>query len=86
MDTKTFVSGLLAGSLFGIAVGIVLASSTSGETKEKLIKGAKKITDSLGDTVNETIEGVKEQFNEGVERAAGKGKEAIKTYGERAKL
>lgn len=86
METKTFISGLLVGSLLGAAIGIILATSTSGETKEKLVKGAKKITDSLGDTVSETIDGVKEQFNEGVERVTGKGKEAAKSFGEKAKF
>jgi RNA polymerase sigma factor (sigma-70 family) len=57
METKTFTGGLLAGALLGIAVGILLANSTSGETKEKLVKGAKKVTDALGDTVNDAIGG-----------------------------
>ena len=79
METKNFTGGLLAGALLGIAVGILLANSTSGETKEKLVKGAKKDTDALGDTVNDAIGGVKEQFDDAVEQAR-KGKETIKSY------
>lgn len=79
METKTFTGGLLAGALLGIAVGILLANSTSGETKEKLVKGAKKVTDALGDTVNDAIGGVKEQYDDAVEQAR-KGKETIKSY------
>jgi gas vesicle protein len=82
MDTKTFTGGLLAGGILGIAVGILLASTTSGETKEKLVKGAKKVTDALGDTVNDAIDGVKEQYDDAVEQAR-KGKETIKSYTEK---
>lgn len=81
MDTKTFTGGFLAGAFLGIAVGILLATSTSGETKEKLVKGAKKVTDALGDTVNDAIDGVKEQYDDAVEQAR-KGKETIKGYTE----
>ena len=79
MDNKTFTGGLLAGAFLGIAVGILLATTTSGETKEKLVKGAKKVTDALGDTVNDAIDGVKEQYDDAVEQAR-KGRETIKSY------
>ncbi|HMG89012.1 MAG TPA: YtxH domain-containing protein [Chryseolinea sp.] len=85
METKTFTGGFLAGALLGVAVGILLANSTSGETKEKLVKGAKKITDSLGETVNDAVSGLKEQYIDGIERAAERGKETIKTYSGQAK-
>ena len=85
MESNNFVSGLLAGAILGVAAGILLTSSLSGETKEKLVKGAKKVTDSLGETVSDTIEDLKEQYNEGVEQVTRKANEKISTYSERAK-
>jgi gas vesicle protein len=74
METKTFIGGILAGAFLGVAVGILLTNSMSGETREKLVKGAKKITDSLGDTVSDAVDGLKEKYNENVEKAAAMGK------------
>jgi|GEM_PF-6108515 len=86
MKTNTFLGGLLAGAVLGIAGGLLLATSTSGETKDKLVKGAKKIAGSLGDTVNDTIDELKGQYNEGIEQVAEKGKETIRRYSEKGKF
>ena len=85
MESKNFLNGFLVGAILGIGSGILLATSTSGETKKKLVEGAKKVTDSLGDTVSDTIGDLKEQFNEGVDQVSRKGKEKLSTYGDRAK-
>jgi gas vesicle protein len=69
MDSKNFLSGLLTGAVLGTAVGILLASNVGPETKKKLVKGAKKVTDSVGDAVTDTFGGLKEKYNEGTEQA-----------------
>jgi gas vesicle protein len=79
METKNFVSGFLAGAVLGVAVGILIASSVSDETKKKLVRGAKKVTDSLGETVTDTIDGLKEKYTEGGQ-ATRKGSERFGTY------
>ena len=51
-----------------------------------MVKGAKKIAGSLGDTVNDTIDELKGQYNEGIEQVAEKGKETIRRYSEKGKF
>lgn len=79
MESKNFLNGFLVGAMLGIGGGILLATSTSGETRKKLVEGAKKVTDSLGDTVSDTIGDLKEQFNEGVDQVSRKGKGKLST-------
>lgn len=80
MDSKVLVGGLLAGAAIGVAVGLLISPATNPETKQKLMKGARNLADSLGG-----VENLKESFNQGVDQIAGKGKQAIDSASERVK-
>lgn len=69
MESNNFLGGVLAGALLGVALGILLATTVTGETKQKLVKGAKKVAGSVGNAVSDTLGGLKEQYDEGVEQA-----------------
>jgi gas vesicle protein len=80
MDSKNLIGGLLVGATVGVAVGLLLSPVTNPETKEKLMKGARKLSDSLGG-----VDNLKKTFNKGVDELAGKGKNVIDSTSERVK-
>ncbi len=81
MNSKILIGGLLAGVAVGVAIGMLLSPTSKTETKQKLMKGARKLTDSLGGIGN-----LKESFNHGVDELAGRGKRVIDSTSERIKV
>ncbi len=81
MNSKILIGGLLAGAAIGTAVGLLLSPATRAATKQKLKKGARILTDSLGGAEN-----LKGTFNRGVDEVAGKGKRVIDSTSERVKV
>jgi len=77
MDSKRMIGGLLAAAAIGAAIGILLAPASGERTRTKLIKGSRRLTDSLEETVEDSIELLKDKFNSGVDEVFKKGKELI---------
>jgi gas vesicle protein len=77
MNSKNLIRGLLAGVAVGVAIGMLLAPASGKVTKEKLVKGSNNLLDGLKGTVEDSIESLKNQFNDAVAVAVKKGKEAI---------
>jgi len=77
MDSKRMIGGLLAAAAIGAAIGILLAPNSGKRTRAKLIKGSRELTDNLEETVEDSIELLKEKFNSGVDEVFKKGKELI---------
>ena len=81
MNSKILIGGLLAGVAVGVAVGLLLSPATSQAAKQKIKKGARMLTDSLGG-----IENLRGRFNEGVDEVAREGKRVINSTSERVKV
>jgi gas vesicle protein len=77
MNSKNLIGGLLAGAAVGVAIGMLLAPASGKETKAKLLKGSNKFADGIKDTVDESVESLKKQFNSVVDGIAKTGKENI---------
>ena len=85
MDSKKMIGGLLAGAAIGVAIGILLAPSSGEKTRGKLVKGSRRLTNSVQDTVEDSIESLKDRFNSGVDEVVKKGKELINHASDRVK-
>ncbi len=85
MDSKTMIGGLLAGAAIGVAIGILLAPSSGEKTRGKLVKGSRRLTNSVQETVEDSIESLKDRFNFGVDEVVKKGKELINHASDRVK-
>jgi gas vesicle protein len=77
MDAKNLIGGLLAGAAIGVAIGMLLAPSSGEETRNKIAKGSKKLTDGLKGSIEDSIDSVKNKFNYGLDELARRGKEAV---------
>ena len=85
MDSKKMIGGLLAGAAIGVAIGILLAPSSGEKTRGKLVKGSRRLTNSVQDTVEDSIKSLKDRFNSGVDEVVKKGKELINHASDRVK-
>jgi gas vesicle protein len=86
MDSKKMIGGLLASAAIGIAIGILLAPASGERTRTRLIKGSRRLTDEMQDTIEDSIESLKGKFNSGIDEAVKKGKEMINHVSDRTKV
>ena len=69
----------LAGAAVGAGVALLLAPSTGEETRRKLVEGARRVGQNLGDTVGTTVNTAKDELNrrtEDVRTAVTAGRDA----------
>lgn len=85
MDAKNLIGGLLAGAAIGVAIGILLAPKSGAETREDISKGSRKLTDNLKGTMEDSLGLMKEKFNNGVDEAAKRSKDALSNANDRMK-
>ncbi len=71
---KKIIVGLLAGAAVGVLAGILLAPDSGKETRKKLSKKGKDITDTVHIKANELKEMMKEKYE-----AAKEAAESLKT-------
>ncbi len=86
METKKLIGGLLAGAAIGVAVGILLAPGSGEDTQKKILRGSKRLANDIKNTVGESIDSIKNQYNGAVDETTRKGKEVIAQAGERVKV
>lgn len=75
MNSKNLIGGLLAGAAVGVAIGLLLAPASGKETRKRIVDGSKKLTDGLKNSVEESIDSLKDRFSTGVDEVTKKGKE-----------
>lgn len=85
-DPKNLIGGFIAGAAVGIAIGMLLAPSEGKQTRQKLVDGSVKLKDNLVDTVNDSIEKLKDQFNTKVDQLAKEGKKTTDYTSEKIKV
>lgn len=86
MDAKNLIGGLLAGAAVGVAIGMLLAPDSGANTRKKLTDGSKKLTDALRDSVDGSIDSLKEKFSSGMDEVVRKGKDGLYNTNEKIKV
>jgi len=85
-DQQKLFGGLIAGTLLGIAVGILLAPSSGEITRRKIIDGSVGLKDDLMASVNGSIESLRKQFISKIDQLAQGGKEVVNHTSEKVKV
>lgn len=55
-DTGKLIGAVLLGAAVGAAIGILMAPDKGSETRKKLLKGIRDLTDDLKTTFNESMQ------------------------------
>lgn len=86
MDAKNLIGGLLAGAAVGVAIGMLLAPDSGANTRKKIGDGSRKLSDALKDSVDGSIDSLKEKFNSGLDEVVRKGKDTLYNSSEKVKV
>jgi gas vesicle protein len=85
-DSKKLIGGLMAGAALGIAVGLLLAPRSGDKTRKKLLDTSFKLKDDVMASVEGSIESLRKQINQKIDRLAGGSKDVVNSVAEKAKV
>ena len=85
-NQQKLLGGLIAGTLLGIAVGILVAPGSGEKTRKKIIDGSIGLKDDLMASMNGSIESLRKQFIGKIDQLARGGKEVVNNASEKAKV
>jgi gas vesicle protein len=86
MSAKNLIGGFLAGAAIGVAAGLLMAPYSGAKARRKLVRGSMKVKKNVVDYVEDSLEGLRSQFNDKIETIAKRGKETINGAVERVKM
>lgn len=85
MDSRKLIGGLLAASAIGVAIGMLLAPRSGSKTREYLASKSRQLTDGLKETVDESVQNLKEGLGLGAEKLVKNGRDMINSGIDKAK-
>ncbi|HTE31015.1 MAG TPA: YtxH domain-containing protein [Chryseolinea sp.] len=85
-DSKKLIGGLMAGAALGIAVGLLLAPRSGEKTRKKLLDTSFKLKDDVMASVEGSIEALRKQVNQKIDRLAGGSKDVVNSLAEKSKV
>lgn len=85
MNSKNLIGGLLAASAIGVAIGMLLAPRSGSKTRELLVSGSRKLAGGLKETVDESVQNLKDGLGLGVDALVKNGRGLVGTGGDKAK-
>ena len=86
MDAKKMIGGFLAGAAIGVAAGLLMAPYSGAKARRKLVRGSMKVKKNVVDYVENSLEGIRSQFNDKIDQVAKRGKEAFNHAAEKVKM
>ena len=86
MNAKRVIGGLLVGVAIGAAAGLLMAPYSGAKTRRKLVRGGMKVKKNVIDYVENSIDGLRSQFNDKIDMIARRGKETINGAAEKVKM
>ncbi len=76
---KSLIGGVLIGGAIGVVAGLLLAPQSGQQLRKKIARRTRDLKDDMVDSVSDTIDTVRAQFNDRVNKLAANGKAALHT-------
>ena len=86
MNAKNLIGGFLAGAAIGVAAGLLMAPYSGAKARRKLVRGGTKVKKSVIDYVQNSIDGLRSQFNDKIDQVARRGKDSVNHVSEKVKM
>ncbi len=74
---KSLIGGVLIGGAIGVVAGLLLAPQSGQQLRKKISRRTRDLKDDMVDSVSETIDTMRTQFNDKVNQLAANGKAAL---------
>ncbi len=74
---KSLIGGVLIGGAIGVVAGLLLAPSSGQQLRKKIARKTRDMKEDMVDSVSETIDTVRNQFNDKLNKLAANGKAAL---------
>jgi gas vesicle protein len=80
---KNLIGGVLIGGAIGVVAGLLLAPQSGQKLRKKIARGTSDLKDDVVESVSETIDTVRTQFNDKLNKLAANGKAALNSVTDR---
>lgn len=68
MNARNLIGGFIAGAALGVAAGLLMAPYSGAKARRKLMRGSQKIKRNVVDYVETSIDGLRDQVNDKIEK------------------
>lgn len=86
MNARNLIGGFLAGAAIGVAAGLLMAPYSGQKARRKLVKGSMKVKKNVVDYVENSLDGLRSQFNDKIDKVAKRSKEVLNHASEKVKI
>jgi gas vesicle protein len=86
MNAKNLIGGFLAGAAIGVAAGLLMAPYSGAKARRKLVRGSQKIKRNVVDYVENSMDSLRDQVNDKIEKIAKRSKDTFNHVSEKVKM
>jgi gas vesicle protein len=86
MNARNLIGGFLAGAALGVAAGLLMAPYSGAKARRKIMRGSQKIKKNVIDYVENSLDGIRSQFNDKIDKIAKRSKDTINHASEKVKM
>jgi gas vesicle protein len=86
MNARNLIGGFIAGAAIGVAAGLLMAPYSGEKARRKLIRGSAKIKKNVANYVENSLDTIRTQFNDKIDRITKAGKDTFNHAAEKVKM
>jgi gas vesicle protein len=86
MNARNLIGGFIAGAAIGVAAGLLMAPYSGEKSRRKLMRGSSKIKKNVVNYVEQSLDTIRTQVNDKIDRIAKTGKDTLNHVSEKVKM
>ncbi|HMJ71619.1 MAG TPA: YtxH domain-containing protein [Cyclobacteriaceae bacterium] len=86
MNARNLIGGFIAGAALGVAAGLLMAPYSGEKSRRKIMRGSAKIKKNVVNYVEQSLDSIRTQVNDKIDRLAKAGKDTLNHASEKVKI
>jgi gas vesicle protein len=86
MNARNLIGGFIAGAALGVAAGLLMAPYSGDKSRRKIMRGSSKIKKNVVNYVEKSLDTIRTQVNDKIDRLAKVGKDTLNHASEKVKI
>jgi gas vesicle protein len=86
MDAKNLIGGMLIGATLGVTLGVLYAPTSGKQTRKNIASKSNELMKDVKKQIKSSVDTIRSQYNNGVDKTAKRSKQAIGNLSEHAKI